>query len=437
MSRLQATARLFINLASFAVARGATFLAPVALAAALPTEDYGQFEAILAYAMVAAVILNFGTSAALPYFTLEIPNPERIRQIYQHLLLLIFTLSILSIFCFGAGSPAAPVLGLALIAHICAQRIMSAQFMTDRSSQKASFAGGYVYILLLLAAAGSWAGYNLTLTILTVVLLCGLLPILIWGWRKVFISADHRLDINRLASQLADFNGYPEVLKFAAPTLMLGMGILGIVSLVRLIALPLVGAERLAEYAIIFRLAGVAVVLYQFLAILSFRHVYQSDPEVADRQLSIIALLCIVLAMGEYLALPLLPRDWLPLPQISNPLHHYGLTEAVFVMICGWIAMTLTENLLYRYAMAMRAFVADAAIFTIGLLTIAIIWRSRTSLEIEDLAATHATIVCAIAVSHCVTLWRGGIRYHKLLLISAALFFIALLGQLTNAGSPR
>ncbi|MAU40396.1 MAG: hypothetical protein CMF31_02130 [Kordiimonas sp.] len=402
---------------SFGLSKSAVLLGPLLLSNVLTVSDYGLVEGALAYAAIGAVLLNLGISSAIPQFLITEDKKQNIAGVYIHLggvslfLLAVSVAALFSNVVFGG-------LVLLLVLYSCFQRVMSVEYAAKSHPVLSSMSGSYMFFLLLLAGAWGYGATNMTLTNVIIILVIGLPVLLIW--------LGMRLDIGSVRQH--SWSVQKTVYAFSVPNLVLGLFVLAFVSSVRLLGVPLFGAGQLGEYAFFFRLASIPVVLYQFLNVIWYQQIYSAEPRPADRLFCRIIIISLLALGVGYALIPAILSGYAVLLEgytalVPDDLYLWSSIFAFF-----WIAIAMTELLIYREKLALKTFLIDGGIFLL-LLVGFLIWSMFFNVQADIVSFVKVHIVSAglVTFAHCEILRRVGVYLKGFFVLNILIFTLVLI----------
>ena len=416
----------FVKLAAFLTSKSAVFFGPLLLSNILTGSEYGLLESALAVAMITALFLGAGTSAAIPYFTIKHKDDLAYLGVYIHLLFVVLLTLALSFIDWTAGTY--PItLTLVLIAHFSLQRILAAEFATKSRPALSSFAAAYLYMVLLVAAGSHWLGFDVGLSTLKGFLTIAALPLIAWLLWKLYPLWGAIPDRFQAVHQLMMY-------RFATSPLLLTAMMLTAASFVRLIGPVVVGEEETGRYGFFLRLAAISVVFCQFLSVLWYRKIYESDQESADNKFTIILAIVSVASIFVYSCSEFILGGYFVYLEGFEPFSYLDVFSIVSAFSIFWAGLAMTEALICREGMAGPAALIDLCAASAGfLIFFALVYFNVATVSLESLASAHLLVSGMIVLLHCEVLRRKNVYLRKFYTTSAIMFSIAFMGILANA----
>ena len=379
-------------------------MAPLLLSNVMNLDGYGTIEAALAYAAIAAIILNMGITSAIPQYLIAEDKSNQLIYIYWHVgvISLVFV-NISGLFLFFEQKIGA-VISL-LIIFACFQRVMAIEYASLSKPAKSSAFSSYIYVLLLICGIiGYFTKLEITLDWIIGVISVGGLYLIVWLYLRIKNS-------NQVSLKNLNYSHLKSLYIFSTPNLIFGLLILIFTSMVRIIGVPVFGTEEFAYYAFFFRLASIPIVLYQFLNIVLLKKIYGSGADTIDRiYVFIITCICGAIILS-YSFVPWTLTDYLVLLHGYENYKEVDLYFIVSSFMFFWVSIALTELLIYRERIALQVFVIDSTIVIALLLMGGIVtWYSEQKLSLEHLAILHCLIAICVTLYHCRALRKVGIH---------------------------
>lgn len=386
----------------FLFSKSTVFFAPLLLSNALPAADYGLFESCLAYGSLLAAILGAGLYGAVPYFLLIRKERGFLNLIYGHAALL-FVLGGVGQILSGYGVvPISINLGIAIALIMNWQRVFSAEMKCVAQPSLSSLSDSLLFVVLVMIVV--FAQQNLTLERLAE-------HFSVFFWAMTFVAIFWVLRLYPLKVEQRTY--VSELYAFALPTILPGMLLLMITTLVRLIAPMLVSPEELANYSFYFRLASVSVVAYQFLATVFFAQLYQREPEQLDTAYVRVAMLMVLLGVVGFFVFPKLLVGYF---KLLAGYHQYYLVYFILVFFCSfWVCQAMLESIVYRTKQSgvfLRAQVLGLIMFGVAL--VGLYATTGGKVTIVQIAFLHTLLMALVVLQQLSFLKVCGFNFPKL-----------------------
>lgn len=382
---------------AFGLSKSAVFFVPLLLSNILPAADYGLFESCLAYGSLLAVVLGCGLVAAIPYFMMVRNTTDFNGLIYLHAALIFLPL-VLLIPLFAFGLVTASVFLIAIFAAVINwQRVFATDMKTRGKPTYSSFAESFVYMAILVVSLAALE--NLSIHRMSVYLMAIFLPLAV----VLTIVMLRRYPITR-----AQWRLIPEMYAYALPTILPGMSLLLITSLVRLIAPPIMGAEKLAIYSFYFRFASIAVVVYQFLATIFFAEMYKREPNELDKIFTRVALLILALAAAGFVVFPQVFSGFF---KLFSTFAQYWPLYAILVFFCFfWVCEAMLESIIFRCKLATKFLgLQMIALLAFTIAASLVLLLNASWLTITMLAFLHTLLMAMVVMMQLRLLSKNGV----------------------------
>ena len=322
----------------FAIAKGAAFCAPILLLKFVSLDEYGIVEYSYSMGAVFAIVVSLGLYGAYPYFILKRKDVKK-EQVFFLYGVPAIILTVSSIVLFYVNVISESIHFIVLFTLIFAvQRLYSAKLKSEDKGFIAVLIDSGYYLLLsgviIISFIHPLQNILNTLLHLMEAYLFAFSIFLIWQFIKKH-TLSYKDIINR---QLK------EILSFSYKMILSGFIVYWLTSSARIYINWFMGYEQVGIFSFYFRMAGISVVMYQFLAVAFFKTLYTLDSTMMDKYYSSIMLL-IALGCGICYFL---------LPYISNFLNT-SLTmdnTPLYIILCFqmpiWVGFALCESIIGR-----------------------------------------------------------------------------------------
>lgn len=284
---------LFFYVASFSLARGGLFLAPIVLANLLAPADYGVLELAQAIASMGTTILALGTSAAVPLVLVRKIGSASWGGILLHQFSAAALLLVLALAAWAEN--AAPVVWVAAACTgvLMLQALWSVT-LKSRGRGEASLLldAGFWGILGMTAALGLAFGVPLVargqwVFAALFAYLSALITFTFWR----FIQLPARSALPMYGPTIR--TGFPLMTASLLALLATTSGRLGI----GLLSSP----EMTSQYAILFRATALPIVAHQIIIVAGFRQIFEMSEPALERRLQVIVALVTACVIGFWL----------------------------------------------------------------------------------------------------------------------------------------
>jgi O-antigen/teichoic acid export membrane protein len=399
--------RAAIYVATFAVARGSLFAAPLVVANLVPLEFYGRIEFTQSIASVLTLVLGFGLPATVPLILLR----EEVAERWDTLLLLMLCI---------AGFSAATGWAIAiyyrsvlvegtLIALFTSLLMLQGYWATvlkahDRSTPAVILEGGLWFVIVLAAISAVAAGNAWFLVPLAAAAYSAAL--FVYTLRRC-VAVLRPFDLRDLWSNLR--LGLPLVATGVLSTLL---GALGRVTI------GVFGSDlAVANYAILFRATAVALVAHQLLIIGLFRSLYVWEVGMLQQRSPLIVLgVSAAVVIFQLLAGPM---GWMLGPAFAKAWEQYWLVGSlILVQTLLWSGIAVNDLLTARFGIAVTAARWGGWVLLVGVpVFLAIVLPQDAGDTLATLRGTvlaHFALLIAYYLVQCAVISRNGHNFGRL-----------------------
>jgi hypothetical protein len=281
-------------LLSFALGRGALFVAPLLLANLLPAEGYGEIEMAHAAASVVVGVAALGTGSVVPLVVLGHESRATMRGIVAHHLGLV--LVCLGALAIGAslGARTAWLLGALFTATLAMQSLGSVHLKTlGRGNASVFLDAGLFGLMAMSVAITSLAGSD-AMICWAATAVAAYLAVMMLTYSRIL--AHHQQQGESFAWAAVVGSGLPLMLGglvtvLATTSGRLGMGLLS-------------GPVATADYAVLARAAVLPIIAHQLILIAAFRRFFVLPDSAVERLTLQIVVLVVASASGFCLLVP-------------------------------------------------------------------------------------------------------------------------------------
>ncbi len=332
------------NIVFFVLSKGVAFLAPIFFLKFVALREYGVVEFSYAFGSVAAVAAMLGLNGAYPYFILRRGESEK-KQAFLLYGLPVMGCALVACLLRWCGVIDQRVSLITLFTLIFAlQRLYSSILKSeDKGYLGVLFDGGY-YFLLTGVILLTWA-FGVARPVL---LLEGAMQCYLFALSAFFVWQFLRVRTKSIQAILHD--DCREILRFSLHMVVSGFIVYWLTSSARIYIGYFLGYEDVGIYSFYFRLAGIAVVIHQFLYIAFFQKLYMADNRRLDLYYTIVMGLVLCGNLMCYFASPLL----LPLFDVQQIGGQNKLFILLVIQMVIWCGISLGEGLIGRENLVRR-----------------------------------------------------------------------------------
>jgi O-antigen/teichoic acid export membrane protein len=409
VSRLR---RILQYCASFGLARGSLFFAPILVANLLGVAHYGQLEFAQAVASTSAPILALGTAAAVPLVLVRNVEAASWEAILLHHGLAVAVLLAVALASVLLNGPDAVWLVGLCASALMLQAVWSLALKSAGRAESALFLdAGFWGLLAISALAGSLAGApSHARWIWVVCTLSGYVAVLLAFTLAKLILVRPKLRFLRYASTLR--LGAPLMVGALLSTLATASGRLG----VGLLSTP----AMVGDYSVLFRATALPIVAHQVIMVASFRSIFELPTPLVQRRLSIViglvaACTGFVWILSGHIA-PLLG------PKFQATFESHRAEGLLILTQCIlWSGVALNDMVNSRHQIAGKVAVA-AAVYLLSALPIGWWVLSARPFSLGVYVPVHSLILAGYFVTQVVVMWRAGVRFAQTWTIALTTF---------------
>lgn len=392
--------RTIYYLASFGLARGGLFLAPIVLANLLTPADYGTLELAQALASLGATVLALGTSGAVPLVLLRNVTTASWGGVLVHQVGSVALLVGLALAAVLAG--ASPVLGLAALCTgaLMLQGLWSVTLKSlGRGEASLLMDAGFWGILALAAMAayglavpaaqrGVWAFS--ALAVYLAVLACWT----VWRLTQAAPRCASRMYTSTVRT------GLPLMAVTLLAMLATTSGRFGI----GLLSTP----EMTAEYAVLFRATALPIVAHQVIIVARFRQIFELPTSELERRLPMVVGL-----VGASVVLFWLLSDvagvLLGPAFVSAFARHHTEGLLILSQCILWSAIALNDLINTRSQSAGMVARGSTLYFAL-VLPLAWWFLSSRPVTLSLFVPIHSAVMAGYFLTQAVVMWHCGIK---------------------------
>lgn len=326
------------SLIVFIIAKGVAFLAPIILLKVVSLNQYGIVEYAYSLGSVLAIAASCGFYGAYPYFILKKKDIYKIDAfLFYGIPGLILTLIFILLYYTNIISTTAHfVVVFTLIFSI--QRLLSSYYKTDNKGYiGVLFDSGYYFLLSLAIIILSLLQNEEQISVLLYLMQFYLIALCIF---LIYKYINHKK--NTLTAILK--NEIPEIVRFSYKMVLSGFIVYWLTSSARIYISWYMGYENVGIYSFYFRMAGISVILYQFLSIVYFKKLYTLDNRKMDLYYSIIML---IIFISCFICSFFIPEIALILNK-SIPFDNMPMYYLLCLQMPIWVGFALCEAIIGR-----------------------------------------------------------------------------------------
>lgn len=401
------------NIVSFIISKGVTFFAPLLFLKVVDLEDYGIVEYSYSSGSVLALVVSLGFINAYPYFVLKKERRD-LRNSFLAYGVVVGLISIPVCVLSHVGMIPQKVYFIYLFTCIFAlQRLFSSKLKTEEKGHWGVLIdSGYYFILLLviIVCLLKWTENALQLlkTGMEIYVLC-------WcgAYTRLFF-VKKQYPLSKIFSR-----DLPEIFKYSYKLIFSGLLIFWLTSSSRIYIGWFMGYEQVGIYSYYFRLAGMSIIIFNFVYIAFFKRLYLADSRRLDLYYTIIIGVVLLACLGCIFIIPSI-SSWL-LPGVD--LKDTKLYILLSLQMPVWVAISLCEGLIGRENIVARF---NRGLFIIVGCFPVVLYLVKSSLDLP-LYAFLCSIVYAVAFTfQCILLKRKKIYLKKCFLLSSLLLSLSI-----------
>ena len=346
----------------FGFSKSAVLIAPLLAASVLTKDEYGLLEWALSFSMMSALFLSLGAGGVIAF---EIVKHERSD-------LIITALSYISFLTFFLGFTTAVIvlidsdivaMLLGFTGIFLGQFALSSYMKAKGMGAFASVVDSFIYILILLLVLFSIIIGDQRLHLF----------ILLSAATLFFSVILFRIGGNEFRRHK---NKFFKFVKTGAPIMLASFATVGFMNLPRVLIGDLGTMEDVADFALYFRWAALALLVYQFMVIINFRKIYQLDHITLDRYISCISLAVLIIGALFVTTMPML-REFEICKQLQFPQKNLPVQSLMVAIVAIWTLSASLEGLFYREHLTIFQIYSTISGILVLLLSILLIKRMQ------------------------------------------------------------
>jgi O-antigen/teichoic acid export membrane protein len=412
---MQRLLSFIVYLASFGVARGSLFVAPILLANLLSPREYGALEFAQAVAAVAAPLLACGTAGVVPLVLVRKVDSASWRAILLHQAAAVILLTGVALIAVIAEFQTAVWLAALVTSAIMLQSLWSVALKSQGRGEASLFMDAGFWVILALAvmaptalsalATGRWNWVVATLS-------AYVLSLAAWTIWNAFKSSAAGIGLRYMSTLRT---GLPLMFASLLALLATTSGRLGI----GLLSTP----ETVADYAILFRATALPVVIHQVIVLARYRQIFELSATALEKKLPMIVGAVIVSAIAFWLLSDLLSH--LLGSAFSSAFARHRTEGLLILSQCVlWSAVALNDLVNARSQTAGPVVKATLWYFVLAL-PLAWWFLAGQPVTLSLYVPVHSLIMCGYFVTQAVVMWRNGVKL-KMTWTLALLGFFAM-----------
>lgn len=330
--------KLSKSIICFTIAKGLAFLAPILFLKFVSIEEYGIVEYSYSMGSVISLIVGLGLAGAYPYFILKRNDldKESIFYLYGIPAMLI---GVVASILYHWGLLSKSVHFIILFTLIFAtQRLFSSRLKSEDKGYLGVIADSGYYFILSCVIVLSWI-FGISnpvdkLMNLMEIYVCTSGGLLIFK----FVTTTKVFSTGYIKKEIAD------ILAFSYKLIISGFIVYWLTSSSRIFIRWFLGIDQVGIYSFYFRMAGMSVIIYQFISIAFFKRLYIVTPKKMDTYYSTI--IALVTAVSFAFAVII--------PYVANFLNSEIEFESqpLYFLLCLqmpiWVGFALCESIIGR-----------------------------------------------------------------------------------------
>lgn len=417
---MERLSRAIFYLASFGLARGSLFLAPIVLANLLSPSDYGTLELAQALASVGATVLALGTSAAVPLVLLRKVGTASWGGVLLHQAGSVTLLAGLALIAVLAGVPLVLWVAALCTGALMLQGLWSVT-LKSRGRGEASLlmdAGFWGVVALAAMVAYSLAVPPTQRAIWAFSALAVYLTTLVCWTTWQLTQAAPRSALRMYASTVR--TGLPLMAVSLLALLATTSGRLGI----GLLSTP----EITADYAVLFRATALPIVAHQVIIVARFRQLFELPMPKLERRLPVVVGLVganvVVFWLLSGMAGVLLG------PAFESAFAQHRSEGLLILSQCIlWSAIALNDMINTRAQSAGKVARGLALYFAL-VLPLAWWFLSSQPVTLSLFVPVHSAVMAGYFLTQIFMMWRFGVRLLRTWALTLGSFvFLSVLTQ--------
>lgn len=403
----------------FSLFKALTFFVPLLLINILTPLEYVIFESGLAISNIAVIALNFGVSAAVPLYLLKENKKEDIKYIYFHCVVVSSAMLCIALFSELYIHSEKLTFICISVSILCNVRVISSHKKALSEPIKASFYEAYLFIALFICVLFSKAFDVLSFTHINVILFFASLLLIVFASSELVGEKAEKLCFN--PSKL--FTLY----SFSSLALIVSVVVVFFVTFIRVLGEGFVTIDQYLTYSVYFRLASVAIIVFQFVLTLKFKDIYDSEQGNLDKSCILILSSVLIIALSIYVSndiiLPLFFS--LEVQDIIN--NNSEVVLPIVLTMPLWAAIAVLENIISRERAfkLMLLYVSFASILFFSFCLLAYLYGELSFVRIVYL---HIVLLCLLVISQLLALYKLDIKLTRILSFTLTFLVLGVFG---------
>lgn len=403
----------------FSLFKALTFFVPLLLINILTPLEYVIFESGLAISNIAVIVLNFGVSAAVPLYLLKENKKEDIKYIYFHCVSVssaMLCIALLSELYIHSEKLTFICISVSILCNV---RVISSHKKTLSEPIKASFYEAYLFIALFTCVLFSKVFDVLSFTHINIILFFASLLLIVFASSELVEGKADKLSFK--PSKL--FTLY----SFSSLALIVSVVVVFFVTLIRVLGEGFVTIDQYLTYSVYFRLASVAIIVFQFVLTLKFKDIYDSEQEGLDKSCILILFSVLIISLSIYVSndiiLPLLFS--LEVQDIIN--NNSEVVLPIVLTMPLWAAIAVLENIISRERAfkLMLLYVSFASVVFFSFCLLAYLYGELSFVRIVYL---HIVLLCILVISQLLALYKLDIKLTRILSFTLTFLVLGVFG---------
>lgn len=404
---------------SFALLKALTFFVPLLLINILTPHDYVILESGLAISNILVIVLNFGVSAAIPLYILKEKKVEDVSYIYLHCISASIIMVLLAIISELINYSTKLTFICIAVSILCNLRVISAHKKTLALPIQASFYEAYLFVVLLICVVIGEARELLEFIHINIVLFIASLLLIATSLREVIGNTKNNITLN--------LSKFKALYSFSGAALIASIVVVSLITLIRALGEDFLTTEQFLSYSVYFRLASVAIIVFQFILTLKFKYIYDSSQDYLDRSSALIIICVFIIALVLYMSNSII----IPLffnTKVQDILYSNASVVIPLVLTMPlWAASAILENIISRER-AFKQMLFYLAVFSSLFFSITLVFYFYSGLHFLRIVYLHVLLLCFLVISQLLALYRLDIKLIRIFVIVIAYLILGVLG---------
>lgn len=403
----------------FVLFKALTFFVPLLLLNQLSHSDYIIIESGLAISNIVVILLNLGVSAAVPLYLLKENKKSDVSYIYFHCIVVASLMLLVALIChFLLDSPKIIFICL-VVSLLCNLRVIASHKKTLAQPIQASFFETFVFVVLSICIIIGFIIGEINLLIINLCLAIATIYVVTLAVAEALFSE------NKLIK--CQFSKLKELYSFSAISLLSGIAIILIITLIRALGDGFLTDEEYLSYSTYFRYSSITIIAFQFTLTLKFKDIYESSEDYLDRKSC--QIICLVLFLGLCLyhsqssLFPLLFNYDIQLI-LGN--HNHVFFPVILAMPL-WAVSAILENIIARERAFKSMLIYLGILFSIfSIIVLVLLYINK--FDFIRMLYFHIILLVALVSSQLLALSKLGIKLIRIRIVVIVHLILGVLG---------